>query len=399
MSSNPAGLAQLEQAYIKKKCFNETQLKWLHENVKLGVKDDLRDLDKDQLTELFPRRGRKKKADKKGTRRAKKTAAASAAPTDYPINDTLLMYTLVWQTGLLIDAGVEEPIRGNQRSFWYQTVEPLYTNAGLLVLPKGPDFYGMPSILDAYDEELRLVKPVDLRVMAAAGEGGRHGTYILSLISSSLDDFVIAGIFSFRDPFAFQDTREQFHLIGKTPSIIYYTEKEGMWYLGQEFNHDPKAGISALASKGEIGYLTLEYFTAQLRGHKCRLLRVGAMCDYDPWGLEIAENFKAKLEMPVFGYPDGPLEVELTYLTSAKLFKPDAIAKKHRDLSGDQGNQEGRVQRWFEKTGGIDGKRWAMHLDNADKDRIRDTVRAWIVKAKREAKEHRRKGQKDDDEG
>jgi len=151
--------------------------------------------------------------------------------------------------------------------------------------------------------------------------------YLTNKMGTIFDDFVIGGFFRFQGEFQFQDPREAFRIIGaKRPRYIFFTEKEGLFWLCKEIAK--KYGITAVASHGEPGYLTMEYFSDALKARGVKTVEIASLTDYDPWGYNIAKSFEAKMKEPVFGFGTN-----LTSLTSLKLFTSEAIAHKKRDLT------------------------------------------------------------------
>jgi hypothetical protein len=187
------------------------------------------------------------------------------------------------------------------------------------------------------------------------------------------DQFVLRGFFQFKDEFKFQDPRESFRIIGrKNPRLIFFTEKEGLNWLCKEIAHEH--GISAVASHGEPGLLTMEYFVEALKVRKVKSVEVCALTDYDPWGFNIAESFGEKAAAPVFEFKT----VWTTFLTSLELFKPEVIEYAKRDLRQVSPSKKKQVDEWFGKTGGIGEEPYGIHVDHADFDRIRKAVRSWV---------------------
>jgi len=385
------GLRELEAARLKK--LDEGKRDWVEHHARVGL-DDMRKMSRDDVIKLF---GKKRHKPKK-----KKSSKQAKAHQESPVNDTLVINTLIWQMSVMIDGKMEPPVRGNMRSFWYKTVEPFYDKKNLLDIPVGPDaaLDYFPSVgLDPDTVEWILetgIVPPHL-LMSASGEGGAHGAYLLSLISDGLHAFVEEGIFTFRDPWKFRDPPSEMHKVGKTPSIIFFVEKEGMWWCCEDVFKEQH--ISVYASKGEPSFLAMEYFSAALRSHKDHILWVGALCDYDPWGLEIAENFKKKLELKMYGYPGRPFTVRLTYLSTIDLFDPDVVEDKKRDLGTLKPNMSNRVKHWMKVTaeqnadgkGGVHGEEFSMHIDNADDKKREAAIKAWVARARREQQEEKRK--------
>lgn len=232
------------------------------------------------------------------------------------VDDARLIRTFVWQAWLMIKAKQLKSVRGNLRSFWYRDPGPFYKKHELLISDEGPlkmmsslmgVSFGMESLLEVFSEA-----GGELTELLRSGKG--RELYLIDKMGKSFDEFVLRGFSRFKGEFEFQDPRESFRIIGrKKPRIIFFTEREGLFWLCEEIAK--KYGISAVASHGEPGYLTMEYFSGELKRHEVINLEVGALTDYDPWGYNIAKEFGRKLEEPVFGF-----KVRTTHLTSLGLF-------------------------------------------------------------------------------
>jgi hypothetical protein len=347
-----------------------------------GLGDNLFSLDREAIIKLFP-----------------PAVRSSDDPKQHPkspVNDAMLMRTLIWQVFLLTLAGQRAPLEGNLRSCWYQIVEPFYTMKQLLELPAGPSallLLDTTSLLTLFRREQKEEETLEL--YGSISEGGRHGAYVLGLMAACFDEFIFNRIFTFVEPFKFFDPRSNFHIIGqKTPSFVLFTEKEGLWKFIQRLAKEK--GISAMASHGEAGLLTLEYFTNQLKGHYCSYIRLCALNDFDPWGWEIGVNAKRNMQLNAFGNveEDGsiaPLQVDLHRLTTLDLFDKNIIQMMKRDLSTQTGGKAKEVQDWMNQGGGIDGKPYSLHVDNANHDKITQAFNKWYADGKNQAEKDKRK--------
>jgi len=351
-------------------------------HVRAGIEDNLFAVERSALIDLFPPSVRSSDDPKKHPRS--------------PVNDAMLMRTMIWQQYLLTLDEQRPPLEGNLRSFWYQIVEPFYTKNQILDLSDGPSSESLldtTSALTLFKREQKEEQSIEL--YGSISEGGRHGAYVLGLMASCFDAFIFNRIFTFGDPFKFFDPRSNFHVIGsRTPSFVLFTEKEGLWPFVRKLAKDK--GISVMASHGEAGLLTLEYFTSQLKGRYCSYIRLCALNDYDPWGWEIGENAKLNMELHAFGNveEDGsvaPLQVDLHRLTTLDLFDKDVIQTMKRDLSKLTGGKAKEVQDWLDHDGGIDKKPYSLHVDNANRDKITQAFNKWYADGKNQAQKDRRK--------
>ncbi len=343
------------------------QLGWLKKSVDLEV-SDLREMSTKEIRKRFP-------GDPEG-------------PEISTVDDARLIRTFIWQSYLMIKAGELSPVKGNLRSFWYRDLRPFYKNHNLLESDEGPALflgvsYGMEDILEALsgggERRMDLFGLFDTISFGAGRE-----FYLTDKMGKSFDQFVLRAFFRFKGEFEFQDPREAFRIIGrKRPRLIFFTEKEGLFWLCEEIAR--KYGISAMASHGEPGYLTLEYFSDDLKDHDVRNVEIAALTDYDPWGYNIAREFGRKFQEPVFGFG-----VKTTHLTSLDLFKPEVIEYAKRDLRKVSPSKRKQVEEWMKETGGIGGEPYGMHVDHAEFPRIRAAVEKWYKGVSGGAKRRRR---------
>ncbi|MBU4446857.1 hypothetical protein KJ656_17535 [bacterium] len=318
------------------------QLWWVKKNVVLES-DDMRKMSTEEIREQFP---------------------GGSTPGISTINDSEFIKTFIWQSFLMIKSKELKPIKGNLRSFWYRELRPFYKNHDLLETDEGP-----PVTLSLREMEMLL----DLSLLDP-GRGTGRESYLIDKMGRGFTDFVLKGIFRFKGEFDFKDSMDSFRIIGtKRPRLIFYTEKEGLFWFCQEIAS--KYGISALASRGEPGYLSMEYFADALKIHGVANVEIIALTDYDPWGYNIAEEIGNKMQEPVFGF-----KVKTTHLTSLDLFTPEVIEYAKRYLGNVSPPKLKQVAKWMKETGGINGEPYGMHIDHAEMDRVRKAVDKWYKK-------------------
>ncbi|MEW6215351.1 MAG: hypothetical protein AB1478_09175 [Nitrospirota bacterium] len=338
--------------------YSPVQMKWLQTKVKLDSKN-MREMSTEELRGFF--KGRRDDVD-----------------------DASLIRTFIWQSYLLLLGEELKPLKGNLRSFWYRELSPFYKYHKLLFTD---ETRAMPDVFrEAFPETEVLLEYVASIMGVKKGAGNYNALlrggwgrelYLVNKMGLSFDDFVLMGFFRFQDEFEFQDSREHFRIVGsRRPRLIFYTEKEGLFWLCKEFAD--KYGISAMASHGEPGYLTLEYFADKLRAKGVRNIEIIALTDYDPWGFNIAESFGEKLAEPVYGFK----RVNTTHLTSLELFDKDKLDYIKRDLSKVSSSKKKQVADWVKLTGGINGEAYGVHVDHVEFDRVRDAVARWYESVK-----------------
>lgn len=310
--------------------------------------------------------------------RGEDTEAPDGAPVS-TINDTQLLSTIIWQSYLKIRAKELGAMNGNLRSFWYKVIGPFYKHHNILVTDEGPALF-WDSLGLSVDDFIEAIAESGRRgfEVFGRGKGGGRELYIQNRMGVCFDDFVSEGFFRFQDEFGFKDPRADFSIVGrKIPRLIFYTEKEGLWYLCREIEKEYK--ISVMASQGEPGLLTLEYFTDKLRARGVKNIELCAFTDYDPWGFNIAGQACAKFGKSIFGFTS----VKLTHLTSLSLFRPEIIEYAKRDLTTVSAKKMTQVNKWLADGYGIpgpDGTRepYGMHIDLADMDLVRKAVKKWF---------------------
>lgn len=365
------------------------QKEWVRRRVKLVFEGDIGDevgfYPREELLAMFP-----KWVKVEGEKRLS-------------LNDSRILRTLVWQIGMKIKAKEYELIKGNLRSAWYKYIEPLYVSKNVLesdvALPRNALSLLMPSVLDEVlrvelpgvsDGMRRLQDIVSRGTRGCRGLGKRerrvyqrisHAArekYITNEMGEAFDDFVKAGVFRFKEDFGFQDPRESWRIIGENrPRVIFFTEKEGLWWLCEHLSKKYK--ITVIASQGESSLLAVEYLVRQLR-KKVKSVVVGALTDYDPWGFLIAGNFAEKLALDIFF---GEENVDLMRLNGSKadldkIFTPEEIERGKRDLRLYSQYKQSQVREWMEKTHGINGEPYGIHVDLANRDRLKAVVEAWV---------------------
>lgn len=323
-----------QQREALEQALSAADYRWLERSITWDA-PDLRSISTDRLRQLFPEPNNPQR-----------------------VNDNRLLLTLIWQYWLLIQMGEEEPVRGNLRSFWYQVVEPFYRQHQLLARTEG--FTEWVGIFPTAVADLPT---------ADSGRGDRAGR-IVELMTENIGQFIWHHVFTFSGEFEFQRPMDHLAYVGKDDAkFLFFTEKEGLWWLCEMLYGEPEKSISVMASNGQPSFLSLEYYVKQLL-RRTKKVWVGVFSDYDPWGWSIAINLADKLRFLGLSY------VEAYYLTSTRLFTPQQIANG-RDLSTHP--HKSQVKHWVEDTGGVDGRPIALHIDvisSAKKEQLaRDFVR------------------------
>jgi len=316
-----------------KTALKKFEWKWFSRNVRLGA-PDLQEVDTRTLKQLFP-----------PTRKSDRNE----------LNDWAVIITLIWQTFIKILEGLVRPVRGNVRSFWYQHLERFFRKHGLL---------GKARLTSPWT---RVKWEKLLRGERWTRSGLTPEERAVEDMTEAINRFVAHNVFRYGGAFQFQEPIEAKHHVGRTrPVFLFFTEKEGLWWLCQmlwdQEENPRKVSISVLAANGQPSLLALEDFALRLL-KKAKNIVIGALCDFDPWGYSIAQQIAAKLRF--FGFTS----VTAYYLTTADLFTPEqtALGKDFSPViapgSTAPKSLQTLVKNWLDRTGGVDGKPLGLHID------------------------------------
>lgn len=255
------------------------------------------------------------------------------------INDTGLCRTMIWQSWVKILASLVEPVNGNLRSYWYQTVEPFYNTHSLWP----PDAFARGE--ESFEKSL------------------------YQLVLEFFGDFVRHRVFLYSPEWQFHPPGDSRYIIGRDrPKFIFYTEKEGLWKShclemagGGEEGLESK--ITVFCTKGQPPFVAVERLAAELQSLAYPVAHpvILACSDLDPWGLRIAEQIDAKMRF--FGFKS----VTTYRLITLDLFTPKNI-KGAKDLSGMKDSWTD-IQHWLDVTGGLHGEAKSLHCDVINKSR------------------------------
>ena len=364
---------------------DEPARSWVRRHVDISPGNDLALKKREELIEMFPGKAKEVEGKKRKT-----------------LKDTALIMTLAWQIAMRIRAKEYPYVDGNLRTAWYRYFEPLYVGKDLLESDVGEDIDAVKLLMpEVLQDLLKVEEPGIRRGMRDLQElfsgGGRKGLsgavrrayervdkaarerYITNTMTGAFDAFVLKGIFQFKRDFGFVDPRESFRIIGQSrPRVIFFTEKEGLWWLCTYMAKKHK--ITAVASQGEPSLLAMEYLVEKLKRLRVKSVEVGAFTDYDPWGFLIAENFAEKLGEGVFF---GKENVALTRLNGsqadlAKLFTKAELERGKRDLTMYSQYKQTQVRDWMNKTGGINGEPFGIHVDLAKPNTLKEVADGWV---------------------
>lgn len=264
------------------------------------------------------------------------------------ISSSAFILTFVFQYFVRFKAQLEEPIRGNIRSFWYRKMARQLERLGLLDSPGG----------------------------LSVTRVGPRGRYLLKTMENAFETLFRQDFFRYKDLEVFNH-REKFRRMGReNKRHLFYVEKEGMDWLCEEAHE--KHSVHTYASRGSASWLDVDYLGEAIAKLSVRNLNVGAMTDFDPWGVFISQQIQSKLQHRIFGFR----KINLATLTTLDLFEPDVIELNKRDLlKGHEGADDPIrkiVEEWVRQGGGINGEPYGIHVDHATPARMHKRIEQWL---------------------
>ena len=321
----------------------ERRRRWLEERIRLDAPDVRTLQTREEALAWFPRRARGRP----------------------DVNDAWLIRTFTWQLVLRILAGEERPVRGNLRSMWYRELRKILLRLGLMT-PEDDIPASGPAVA------LRVNG-----VLAPQPRGTDRGKYLLDLLEDAFQEMFLAGFFRYADLEVY-DARENFWTLGVSRgNIVFFTEKEGLYWLCREIQ--ARFDVTIVASRGSPIWITVDYLRAVLRRRNYANLWVVCLTDFDPWGHAIARQARSKLADPVNGFRN----VRMHVLTHLGLFTPERLqGSKRYLLTGHEGEGDPVrtvVERWVEETGGIGGEPYGIHVDHAEPHLVVEGFAQWLA--------------------
>ena len=238
-----------------------------------------------------------------------------------------LIRALVVQAWRAIQAGEQDPVQGNLRTFWYRWVKPVEAKLPPSWLPKG-------------------------------------GTYALT--SEVFVELVLErGWLTYAD-FDFTDENWAHRFVGaQRPEVLVFSEKAG-WIRFLRRCHE-ELGVSALALGGQPSALTSEYTARALREALApnTPLRLLGIVDWDPAGAIIARAFAQHLH--AFGFEHTEPEL---------LIRPEHYAPDELQLYATELRSAHTTKRrlWLEQGGGVHGQPRALASESMPWARLRQLL-------------------------
>ena len=164
-----------------------------------------------------------------------------------------LLRNLIWQQWRFIRMGIRGKVHGNIRTFWYEN------RIGSVLQKAG---YSKAEADLLYGEFERFTR---LRMITYSG-------------------------------FGFRDNLEPLRKVGERyPYIMVFAEKQGQMALVSDLGKE--TGCTWMATEGQVPYITIEYFSRELRKvlPEGQAFHIFTFVDFNPDGHDIARNLKEKL--------------------------------------------------------------------------------------------------------
>ena len=247
---------------------------------------------------------------------------------------TRLMRSVIWQVHQRIQDGLEPPVRGNLRTFWYRFIKPVLAHIE--------------------DDDKAKKDPYDVMLQVFAELVLEHH------------------LLSYGD-FDFTDENWENRRIGKQrPEMVVFAEKTG-WVRWLREVHETFS-CTALALGGAPSALSSEYTLSALKASgltpKAHTLRLIGLVDFDPSGDIIAHSFQDQLAH--LGWPNTTLET----LIEPSHYSAEELEIFAFDLPK---GQKTKTEKWLEKTGGIGGRALGLEAESMPYERALELLAARVA--------------------
>lgn len=298
----------------------------------------------------------------------RKQVLTTFATSKGKFNNTLFIFTILWQTLGCILCGETEPLNGNVRGLWYTYIDPLYQQFNLYgdLSVEEPEF--RLFLQERAQRHRGLLNLNDLRATSRAKQ-----SYIEKQVGDCFKQLVANRILRYNGPFQIFDHLGGAGLIGSRASLLFIVEKEGLREYCQRY-YD-RYNISVLWGRGEPSLATCEYFGDQLLAKRVKRIHFGMLVDYDPPGYLIARTYPRHFEC--MGFETKGFNI----LTTTDLFTDRALELYSEDIDQAHPTHKKINDAWFKETNGINGKRRSIHVNKAMKSRVDKAVDAWYHNA------------------
>lgn len=243
-------------------------------------------------------------------------------------NAALLVRNIIWQTYKGIMSGDQLPLDGNIRSYWYSHLKSVLGKVGEV------------DESDHYQTEIGM---------------------FVKLVSEHK-------LFRYKD-FGFQDERKHLKRIGKENAhVILFAEKRGFINTMEELHHE--LGVTTICLAGQPSHLSTEYFIEDL-GKAVELseteFQIFALCDYDPAGWSIMNEFLEQLKT-------RNIKCRHHNLMRLSQFTDQEIEEYKFPLTF-SGSWATKLNEWMELTNGINGERFGIEIDTKPREAWKEIIR------------------------
>lgn len=224
------------------------------------------------------------------------------------------------------------------RSMWYSTVKPTLDKLDMLT---------------ESDNEENSIKNWD------------------GLLSKYLAQFVKDGILSYKELQIEDESRSRdvksYYSFSPCRNIVIAVEKDTTYKLIRDISD--LLGCSCYSSKGLDSLGAMESFIREIRNNShepVKAIYFLILSDYDPAGLEIADTLKEHAQDIV-----KLLKMDGCTIYAERIgINPDQLTSE--ELENNWYSPKGDMEKWLDKTGGINGLPKGLELDAFTPNRIRD---------------------------
>jgi hypothetical protein len=239
-----------------------------------------------------------------------------------------------------------------ERGFWYRPVKTVLMRLGLL---KHTAHSALLNLSDGgvFPEDLSDLLLFGLDWRSPRSEGDLDAL-MLKILVDMVGDY---RLFTYRD-LGFMDP-EKDRCIGTTrPETVLVVEKKNLFSVASKAHE--RWGVSAVCLGGNPTWLPTEYFCFELQkalppGKSVRLLTI---VDYDPFGWILAEIFRNQLDR--YGVDVSSMR----HLVTPHRFTEEEIRSLSYVVESDSPAIRGKIEKWVQDGGGIDGEARAIQADH-----------------------------------
>ncbi|MDQ7825946.1 MAG: hypothetical protein RDV48_24295 [Candidatus Eremiobacteraeota bacterium] len=240
-----------------------------------------------------------------------------------------------------------------------------------LELPDGapsPEIPGPPGAPGAREKLFRIaadsplwpfISPAHGPEVSVMGAGATGTDYWYALLLRTLVELSAKRrFFTYRD-LGFEDVRPDLRCIGeKHPRVVLVIEKYSLSKVLHEAGG--RLGISAVILGGNPSWIPTEYFCDALKGRlePSDPVHLVSLVDYDPFGWLLVEMFREQLERY------GVKAASVRHLVVPSRFSAEEIRQVSYQVESPHEAIRGKIRKWMEAGGGIEGKPRGIHADD-----------------------------------